>query len=1065
MGVTFVLGRPASNREGVWVDKIREIVQEDSLVPVLVIVPPQSTYSIECMLMERLGTEGIMGINVVSISRVAQRIQEEVHGIPQKTVGAAGKSMVIRHILDDNADVLLSLNRARSNYALPPLIGNVITELKQLAISPDMLRELEVQGCDTAHKFQDIALVYEQLNDLLSEYVDTEDKLELVTQYVLEAEFIKTAHVFIHGFDMYNEQTVRFITAVMQTAKHTTMSFLYADSNAPDGGVYGICSENRMRFYEAAQALGLETEIVLQDAPHSSDILHVQHNLFAYPAGEAGVAKDISISTACDMREEVDGVAAQIAYLKQKAKYCFTDMAVVCGNAESYLPLIRERFTAANIPCYTGAKRGLLQSNLADFILGAFELSRGKLKKDTLLKHAATGFCNVNRAQNAVLQNYAYENIRDGFAFLKEFEEPAETARQALMEPLIRLRYCAKMAKSARETVECVTAYMAELDIRKKVEEAVAEMRQQGQLESADYTEQAYERMNALLEQVAELPGMEQSGKKLVRMLKAGMLAEEISVIPPALDEVLCGDISGTYLPSIKILFVLGLNEGVVPNYSRAPDVFTEAERELILGNLVGLNHTGSMDKEKLAILKAFSRPKEKLYLSYIEDGKMQKSPLLERLQAMFEGIRINEMKKIVPLLARNAFELTAKGMRLVADGTQVEAGWQSVAASVLVESEFNDRLGVLQRGLESSNTARRVRHGAALYGEFKASATRVESYYACPYKHFINYGIRAYVPREHTVNQLDVGSYAHNVLDLISKEITQAGASWRELDKNQFAEILDTCTQKAREAQPKYLLNRHNETVLGAVENDVRIAAHMIREQCMQGELQPYATEQYFDVQGVQGVVDRIDVAQLNGKNYFSIVDYKTGARDFDINRLAAGLDLQLVIYIMAVYQLLGAEYAFAGANYMRIYGALRERQEALAPLYRMRGIEGVAADVAAQLYGREGNGLFSVNCQITKGGEYYATSAQRYFAEHELKVLVRYVETLIQRAKEEIVYGSNAILPAYDTKNGLPCDYCDYAGVCMFDKTDAASPLRPVERMGRDAALEAMENAMEES
>ena len=42
------------------------------------------------------------------------------------------------------------------------------------------------------------------------------------------------------------------------------------------------------------------------------------------------------------------------------------------------------------------------------FLLTALELAQGRLKKDTLLAHARTGFCDLREEQADALENYAY---------------------------------------------------------------------------------------------------------------------------------------------------------------------------------------------------------------------------------------------------------------------------------------------------------------------------------------------------------------------------------------------------------------------------------------------------------------------------------------------------------------------------------------------------------------------------------------------------------------------------------------------------------------------------------
>ncbi len=1072
MGVTFVLGRPSGRREDVIVNRIKEIAGADPLAPVLVIVPPQATYATECMLLDRLNAEGMMGVNVASISRIAQRVLEEVYGGAQKTLNAAGKSMLIKKILTEHAAEFPVFGRMRARDFLPPRLAETITEMKQLDITPAMLRDFKAGSPDTAEKFRDISMLYEKLEEEMAGAQDTEDRLNTVIGHIHEADFIRGACVFIHGFDMYNSQTVRFITEMMKAAKHTVISFLYADG--PDGGVYEICRENRERFTEQAKALGLETIKVTEETQKSPDMLYIEKNLYAYPAAKAGAAKDVSVSYAKDTREEVDGVAAQIAFLTQKRSYRFDEIAVLCGDAEHTLPVIRDRFRRAGIPCYTGEKRGLLRSNLSDFVLTAFELCRGRLRKDTLLEHAASGFTNLTGAQRYALENYSYANIRDGFAFARPFNgkegeryarggapvEEAEQARKALMGPIEVLRKNAAKAKGVRKLAESVSAYMESLDIRTKMEEQCMHMRGAGLYESAAFLEQAYGKMTNILAQAADILDGEQSGAGMARALRAGLAAEQISVIPPASNEVLCGDLSGTWLPHIRALFVLGMNEGVVPSYAPGTDILTEAERELILGGIKGLKHTGSLDKQKLAIVKALGRPREKLFLSCVRDGQAQPSPVLDRLFALFGSIKENKMED-APLLAQNAYEKTVKRLRMAADGAEVEKDMPMMAA-VLDDPAYEKGVIIAEKNISGENRAERIgKFAKDLYGDFSSSATRIEQYYGCPYRHFMTYGVRAMEPREYGIDGLDVGLYAHSVLDRLSKKIKGGGKSWKDLPEGDFIRILDESVAEARQDDVRYGLNRHNENVIKAVTKEIAAVAGAIRAQCEKGTMQPYESEYRFFLSEVNigGVIDRIDIGDADGVPYFGIVDYKTGCKDFELARVVGGTDLQLMLYILAAYVLLGEEYAFGGANYMRVQSALREREKALEPLYRMRGVEGAAADAARQLYGQgEGGSLFSVGMRVKADGEYYGQDGERFLPPNELDAVLAYCTKLVKEARENIFAGNTAISPAvYKTEQA--CAWCPYSAVCMFDKESGAGA-RAIEKLNKQEALERMKS-----
>ena len=81
-------------------------------------------------------------------------------------------------------------------------------------------------------------------------------------------------------------------------------------------------------------------------------------------------------------------------------------------------------------------------------------------------------------------------------------------------------------------------------------------------------------------------------------------------------------------------------------------------------------------------------------------------------------------------------------------------------------------------------------------------------------------------------------------------------------------------------------------------------------------------------------GIIDRVDVVKKNGKTYFRIIDYKTGKTSFDIEKVKAGLQLQLAIYTAeAASTLFEKDYIYSAAiimNYsLQIYYSTKTKRE----------------------------------------------------------------------------------------------------------------------------------------
>ncbi len=1066
MGVTFILGRTASKRDERVMEKIRDVAAGDPLADVLVVVPPQSTYITEKQLLRTLRAKGLMGVCVQSPARICDRVLESTYGRTVTGIDSAGKSMLLRRILDAHREELSALARCAGRGDIPVELASLIAEFKTLDITPALLRDIQTEHVNTREKLLDIALLYERFNEQSEGLFDTEDRINMVIDHIPEAEFVKNAFLVIHGFDIYNAQTVRFLKALMRTAKDTVMSFYYADGDAPDAETYGICDENRNKFLADAIQMGLKTEIVTEDRGISPDILHIEKNLYAYPPQKAERAKDVSITRAASADEEVRAVMAQIVWLNQNKGYGFRDMAVCCGSAERYVPLIARRFREAGIPCFAGEKRTLDECAFSTFLLTAFALMGGRLKKDTLMAHAKTGFCDLSERQLCALQNYVFSNVRDGFAFTFPFRaEEAERARVTLMEPVMALRERAKDANTAEQLIACVLDYAKGREAAKKLNAQNIRAQRAGLYESAEWNAQVYEKTMRILKQAQEiLRDAPMDRALLLSLLKTGFAAQKVGVIPPGADEVAVGEISYIRLDEVKAVFILGANDGVLPNYEQTSDLLADHERELILSQVAGLQYTGNVEKQKLAILKTFTKPREKLFLSCVDDGREKPSPILDRLGEIFDGIRHNEAADILPMLKQNAYLLTAHSLRAYASGLTSTVS-ESVAAAVMHDDEFPQKLRAIEWGTQNANAARSLRGelATALYGEMKGSASRLEQYYECPYKHFVAYGLNVKAPREYTIDPLDVGNYAHKILETMTRDIKQSGKRWADIPQKEFDGLFEKSAEAAREEQGKYTLNRHNETVLGAVEREVRLAAQAIRLQTEQSLLQPWESEHFFTQELAEGLVvngkiDRIDAAELDGTPYFSIVDYKTGEPHFSLRALAGGLSLQLMIYIMAAAEVLGENAVFAGANYFRIHlPSFTEEGKKPEEDFDMEGVCGVDFETAQQLYGGEENTVLTITLSRKKDGEIAKSAEEKLFSPEEISGLIGFTRRLIAQAVGGMKAGDTRIRP-YLMDGRMGCDYCDFASVCMYDEGYRGNVPRVIEKMDREQAMEQM-------
>ena len=124
--------------------------------------------------------------------------------------------------------------------------------------------------------------------------------------------------------------------------------------------------------------------------------------------------------------------------------------------------------------------------------------------------------------------------------------------------------------------------------------------------------------------------------------MDAGLESLRFSLVPPAIDQVLAGDLEKSRLSDVKAAFIIGLNEGVLPAKFSEDGILADEDREKIIQNglkIAPTSRTRLLDEEFIAY-RAFVTPSTSLYISYPlanEEGKaLMPSLYIKRMQDLF---------------------------------------------------------------------------------------------------------------------------------------------------------------------------------------------------------------------------------------------------------------------------------------------------------------------------------------------------------------------------------------------------------------------------------------------
>ena len=209
-------------------------------------------------------------------------------------------------------------------------------------------------------------------------------------------------------------------------------------------------------------------------------------------------------------------------------------------------------------------------------------------------------------------------------------------------------------------------------------------------------------------------------------------------------------------------------------------------------------------------------------------------------------------------------------------------------------------------------------------------------------------------------------------------------------------------------------------------------------------------------------GKIDRIDTAQGKNGKYLRIIDYKSSAKNIDLNEVYAGLQIQLLTYLDAACK--EEDLMPAGILYFSMLEQMikadkrmeqEEIEEKIRANFKMKGL--ILADVkVVKLHDKnlEKGASALVPAYIDKEGNLSEKKTSGVTAE-QFENLQKYMYTVLKQISKEILGGSIDLKPYYKDKK-TPCKYCDYKSVCGFNMGGCENKYNYIDKKSKEEILQ---------
>lgn len=1111
MSLQLILGSSGAGKSHYLFEHIIEESMKNPDQNYIILVPEQFTMQTQKELVARHPRKGILNIDVLSFERLSYRVFEEVGVNTRNMLEEIGKSFVLQKIaLEKEAELpFLGRNLKKPGYIYE--MKSLISELAQYDIHLEDLEEMMAAAKmrpQLLGKLKDIHTVYRAFQEYLEErYMTEEEVLDVLCDLSGQSELLKKSILAFDGYTGFTPIQNKLLRKLLKISPKMYVTVTMGeDENPYEGGKEQELFAMSKKMFASLQKMAIQEkteilpEIWVKAGPDSrfgkaEALGFLEKNLFRYKkACYEKEQSEIGILCAKNPLREVQLIASRIRRLVREDGYRYGDIVIITGDLTSYGNYVRQVFSTTDIPYFIDEKKNVLNNPYVELLRSALAVELEHYSASAVFRYLRSGMSDipgneVDRLENYVLalgiRGYKKWNekwIRHYKGLKAEEAEEIDQIRIKVLEEMAPFHDALHSKKGGKRTVRELTEAVYDLGVARnvqlKLKEREACFEAQGRQDLVKEYAQIYGKVISFLDKLVDVLGPEEiSFGDYQKILEAGFQEIRIGIIPPAMDQVLVGDMERTRLKGVKVLFFLGVNEGLIPKNTSSGGILSEADRELLEKEAFVLKPSAreNMYIQKFYLYLNLTKPSERLYLSYSNSNSAGEvigpAYLINTIRKLFPSLEVEEESLNLKDRIETpdaSLEYLIEGLRISAQ-TEPSGAWKELYRWYAANKEYAQKLYALVEATHKMKPADTIGRAvaSALYGTtLENSATRLERFAACAFAHFLQYGIGIQERQQYEFTGMDLGNIVHTALDLFSRKVSAYHYDWHTLTEEMRERLIEESLREIIHDYGNTILHSsaRNEYMIDRVHRIMSRTVWALQEQVKRSDFVPKRFEVSFQMNGdlksvrfdlengstmnLKGRIDRLDTYEEDDTIYIKVIDYKSGSTSFDLVGVYYGLQLQLVLYMNAALEIMGKgrkKTRPAGIFYYNVKDPMEEWKEgesedALSErILKDLKVNGLILD-NDEVIGHldrgftEGSSESSViPVKYNKNGSMAAASSVASL--ENMDRLSKHVHHTIEDIGKKILSGDVSVNP-YERKGRTGCDYCPYQGICGFDR-----------------------------
>lgn len=1089
------------------------------------IVPEQFSFTSEKNVLGKVGAKAMADIDVLSFTSLGEKLVGKPALHERRRLSDPAKAVLMRNALESVKDKLNLYGRHTNRRSVISEFVALSSEFKQNSVTTDSVRLALAQTENglLKMKLNDIVTVLDSYDAMIEgSYFNPDDLLTELCNILPDKDYFSGRIVFIDAFRGFTTQEYKVISHMLSKASAVYVTLCTDNLNNSDDetDLFAHTKRTAKRLIEAAKKNGipvakpqyLSMRSKFNNFPpqikrfSSPELAALEQELFSpVPNIYEDECPGITLCKASDIYSECRYIACTAKKLIREKGYRCRDIAVIARDSSAYEAPLRSALKKCGISVFEDSRQPVDVSPVIALLSSALGIAASGFDTETLMRYLKTGLAGFDTEEISFVENYSYLWKISGSAWLSDWTqnprgfgeektdedilelEKLNTIRKNIVAPLAELRERLRDT-SGENAAESIFTFLEKIKAADNIRSLAVDLEKQGETGLAIELDRMWDTVIDLLDSMETLIRDRNVTAKDVSEITELMLSvQTVGSLPQGLDEITIGSADRIRTASPKIVFIAGANNGVFPALPSNGSALTDKDRRRMDEMGIGLSEYGEykIAEEKLIAYNAFCCASDMLFVCCPERNskgeQLSPSELYTKIKTLFPQCNDIDASALDGMYfiegSDHAFEQLASNK--LADNTL----YASLKEYFSDKPDYSGKSAALDRAAGNRNF--RIEDTAAaqaLFGkDMYMSASRVESFYKCPFAYFCRYGIKAMPRKVAELDPMQRGTVIHYALEMLLTDFSR-----EELKSMRREELYDYIDKLLTEYLMSYLdgANRNERFIYlfkKLISSVCDVAQRLIKE-LSQSSFVPVDFElkigndseiPSYEVQAkngkviISGSIDRVDEAEINDKKYIRVVDYKSSGKDFDLSDVVQGLNLQMFIYLFALWQNGGKKYGEftpAGVLYCPAKSPVisvdrgTDKNTVEDEIQRKCGMTGIVLDDPDVVTAMDEtqSGLY-IPAKISKG-----TLKGSLMGLRHLEKLKEKTDKILAEMADALHSGEIPALPSYGKNYKKTCAYCEYKSVCSYEES---IPVRELEDYDLQEVLENLEKGDDEN